>query len=119
MPQNDGANIPDEVFADGIGWIGFHAGVVRIEFFSFGTPRTADGVPEKDKEPDRVARQRIVMPIEGFMRSLGAMNDLVKKLESGGMILRRPAGATVATAEGQTSATAVRVTPPASSPNFD
>ena len=85
MPQRNDAVHPNEVFADGIGWIGFHGGVVRIEFFSFGTPGTADATPAgtagkaPEKEPERVVRQRIVMPIDGFLRSLGAIHKLNKR----------------------------------------
>lgn len=119
MVQRNDGGLPNEVFADGVGWIGFHAGVVRIEFFSYGTPSTGEALPgaapgkPAEKEPERVPCQRIVMPLEGFMRSLGAMNDLVKKLEEGGMILRRPAGAAQAGAGG-----AAAIPPSPASPNF-
>jgi len=122
MPQRNDAVHPNEVFADGIGWIGFHGGVVRIEFFSFGTPGTGDAIPAAaagkapEKEPERVVRQRIVMPIDGFLRSLGAMTDLVKKLEDGGMIVRKP-GTPAAAAPGAAASGAGTPSIPAS-PNF-
>ena len=121
MPQRNDAPPPNEVFADGVGWIGFHGGVVRIEFFSFGTPGTGDAIPAAtvgkvpEKEPERVVRQRIVMPIDGFLRSLGAMTDLVKKLEDGGMIVRKPE--TPAAAAG-TAAAGAGTPPVPASPNF-
>lgn len=118
MVQQNDAPHPGEVFADGIGWIGFHGGVVRIDFFSYGTPdattATVAGKPP-DKEPERVVRQRIVMPIDGFLRSLAAMTDLARKLEEGGMIVRRPNAATAPAAD-TSAAPADKATPP--SPNF-
>ena len=120
MPQRNDAGHPNEIFADGVGWIGVHGGVVRIEFFSYGAPAAGDAPPgaapgkAPEKEPERIPRQRIVMPIDAFIRSLGAMNDLVKKLEDGGMIMRRPAAAQTGGGAGGGAATP----PSPASPNF-
>lgn len=118
MARND-KTAPDEVFADGIGWIGIHGGVVRMEFFSFDAPP-----PEgrSGKEPERTVRQRVVMPVDGFLRSLAAMTDVVKKLEETGMVSRKRASAGQTPAHGAASDAAptggTRKNPPSSSPNF-
>jgi hypothetical protein len=129
MSQRNDGGPPAEVFADGIGWIGVHGGVVRIDFFSFATPdaATAHGTATgrtPEKEPERVVRQRVVMPLDGFIRSLGAMTDLVRKLEEGGMLVRK-AGAPAAAAAAPAPAPAPAKTgatpagkPASPSPNF-
>ena len=117
MAQPNDAAHTGEVFADGIGWIGFHGGVVRIDFFSYGTPEAAMATvagKAPDKEPERILRQRLVMPIDGFLRSLAAMTDLVRKLEEGGMVVRRPGAA--APAGGAGAEPAGKAATP--SPNF-
>jgi hypothetical protein len=127
MSQRNDGGPPAEVFADGIGWIGVHGGVVRIDFFSFAAPdaATAHGMATgrtPEKEPERVVRQRVVMPLEGFIRSLGAMTDLVRKLEEGGMLVRKagaPAAAASTPAPAPSKTGAAAAGKPASpSPNF-
>ena len=41
-----------------------------------------------------VFRQRIVMPVEGFVRSFALMAQVMQQLEKQGVIARQPAGAT-------------------------
>lgn len=73
-----------ETFADGIGRIGFSEGMVRIELVS---------VADQDKEgrPVRETCRRIVMTPQGFMQSVQAQLNLVRKLEEAGVIRRAPA----------------------------
>ena len=73
-----------ETFADGVGRIGFSEGMVRIELVS-----VAD--QDKDGRPIREACHRIIMTPQGFMQSIQAQLNLVRKLEEAGVIRRAPA----------------------------
>ena len=94
-----------ETFADGIGRIGFSEGMVRVELVS---------VADQDKEgrPIREACHRIVMTPQGFMQSIQAQLNLLRKLEEAGVIRRAPAGGEPATASSPVNGAAPR------SPNF-
>ena len=97
----------EEVFADNIGGIAITGSVVRIDFVSLSPP------PQDDarKQPKPVLRQRVVMPVEGFIQSFGVMARVMQQLEQKGLIRRAdPGGKEAAVAE----------TPAArpSSPNF-
>jgi hypothetical protein len=73
-----------ETFADGVGRIGFSEGMVRIELVS-----VAD--QDKDGRPVREACHRIIMTPQGFMQSVQAQLNLIRKLEEAGVIRRAPA----------------------------
>jgi hypothetical protein len=54
-----------EVFADGMGEITLSAGMVRIDLVSLSaSKKDAEGRPELE------FRQRLIMPPDGFLRSL-------------------------------------------------
>ena len=74
-----------ETYADGIGRIGFSEGMVRIELVSVGDQ-------DKDGRPVREACHRIIMTPQGFMQSVQAQLNLIRKLEEAGVIRRAPAG---------------------------
>lgn len=69
-----------EIFADGVGRIDFAGGVVRIELVSLDP--AAQG-PERNE-----VRQRIVMPLEGYLQAINTMGDLVNKLVEAGLLKR-------------------------------
>jgi hypothetical protein len=73
----------DEIFSDGIGEILITGSVVRIDLVSLS-------VSEKDQDgrPRAVFRQRIVMPLEGFIHSLGILEKATHKLVDDGRIKR-------------------------------
>ena len=73
----------DERFADSIGEIGLTGPVVRMDLVSLS-------VTEKDdkKQPKPVFRQRIIMPLEGFVRSFALMAQVMQQLEKQGVIKR-------------------------------
>ena len=73
-----------EVFADSIGRVDFSAGVVRIELVSLDP--AAEGGQKME------VRQRVVMPLEGFLQSLTTMGDLANKLVEAGVLKRNPPG---------------------------
>ena len=71
----------DEVFADMVGRIDFVAGVVRMELVSME--------PVEGSDQGRMqVRQRVIMPIEGFVKSLETMANLATKLVDAGLIRR-------------------------------
>lgn len=127
MPQYSQGPVPEESFADGIDRITVNGGVVRIDFFSFETP-PQDG--RTDREPERTVRRRVILPMDGFLRSLAAMSDIVKKLEESGLVTRNPPPApgtstTIAPAAAPAGGAApakpaagAKAKPGASSPNF-
>lgn len=98
-----------EVFADGIGEITLSGGMVRIDLVSItGTQKN------KDQPPQFEVRQRVVMPPDGFLRSFGAMESLVKQLIDAGLIKRNESDNTNHRVSGGISAD----TTPPKSPNF-
>ncbi len=82
-----------EVYADTVGRVDFAAGVVRFELVSLEPREGTQGKME--------VRQRIVMPVEGFLSALNTMGDLVNKLVGAGVLRRgeQPAAVTAAAAE--------------------
>ena len=99
----------EEFFADGIGEITLAGGMVRMDLVSL-TGKQGDDKNQPRLEPTR----RIVMPPDGFLRSFGAMENLVKQLVDAGIVKQR---------EGQGDAAGSAAPPadsggPAKSPNF-
>jgi hypothetical protein len=84
-----------EVFADGVGRIHFHENMVRIELVSIVPPEAdpAPGTPPKTE-----VRQRIVMTPAGLLRMIGALQELMRKLEAAGLVRRNEPGAAEAAA---------------------
>lgn len=99
-----------EIFADGIGEISLSGGMVRLDLVSLVGSQNN----ENDK-PRLEPKTRIVMPPEGFLRSFGAMENLVKQLIDAGLIRPRD-GADGATGQNNAGKSA-QATPPRS-PNF-
>lgn len=73
-----------ELFADGIGEISLSNGMVRIDLITYLTSQKT-----KDQPPEVAVRQRVVMPPDGFLRSFGAMENLVKQLIDAGLVKPR------------------------------
>ena len=80
--------MPDELFADRIGEISVTGSVVRVDLISLSaTERDAN------KQHKPVFRQRVVMPVEGFVQSYALMAQVMQDLEKKGLIRRgEPAG---------------------------
>jgi len=74
----------EEFFADGIGEITLAGGMVRMDLVSLTGNQGEEG-----NEPRLEARRRIVMPPDGFLRSFGAMENLVKQLVDAGIVKQR------------------------------
>ena len=73
----------DERYADTIGEIALTGSVVRLDLVVISTR-------EKDDkgQPKSEFRQRVVMPLEGFVRSFGLMAQVMQQLEKQGVIKR-------------------------------
>ena len=91
-----------EIFADAIGNIAYENGVLRIDLVGI-----APGQRAQDGGPMMGLRQRIVMPVPGFVKSLAVIEEMVSKLVSSGLIQKRTRAEetkTAAPAEGATNA---------------
>ncbi|MEN6624392.1 MAG: hypothetical protein ABFD50_22950 [Smithella sp.] len=75
----------EEIFADGIGSIVFEGGVMRIDLIS-----RVPGNRDKDSKPQMAFRQRIIMPVEGFLDSYKIIREILEKMEQSGLITNRP-----------------------------
>ena len=71
----------EELFADSVGGIAVTGPVIRIDLVSFSPSEKND-----KNQPQPVFRQRIIMPIEGFVHSFGLMAQVMQQLEKGGVI---------------------------------
>ena len=96
----------EERYADAFGEIHLVGSTVRIDLISL----SQDQKDEKG-QPKPVFRQRIVMPVDGFLQSFGLMARVMQQLEQQGVIKRQPADAKGA------AAPATPATPPKST-NF-
>lgn len=99
-----------EIFSDEIGLVGFSNGVVRIDFASINSSTN----PQSSNKM-MTLRQRVVMPVEGFLRSLKTMQDLADKLEQQGVITKDQVEVEVQSVDSQPS---VQADQDISSPNF-
>ena len=73
----------DEVFADGLGEITITGSTVRLDLVSFSTTeRNADG------EPKLCFKQRIIMPVDGFMNAFDLMQKVSRELIADGAVKR-------------------------------
>lgn len=81
----------DELFSDGIGDVTITGSIVRIDLMSLShNERDAKGHAKP------VFRQRVVMPLEGFVRSFSAMEQVMNRLVQAGVLERREDGETAA-----------------------
>lgn len=75
----------DEVFADGISEVNIAGGIVRINFVSLSAT-----LKDEKGNPARELRQRVVITPQGVLELYGAMQQVIEKLISTGVIQRRP-----------------------------
>lgn len=75
-----------EIYADTMGEITLSGGMVRIDLVSLAGSSQPKVEGEKPKlEP----RMRVIMSPDGFLRSFGAMENLVKQLVDAGLVKQR------------------------------
>jgi len=83
----------EECFADFVSGVSLNGSIVRLDLASLSTTEK----DEKD-QPKAVFRQRVIMPVEGFVRSFAVMARAMEQLEKQGVI-KRPTGTDLKTAE--------------------
>ena len=85
----------EELYADRIGAIAVTGSVLRIDLVSLSVSEKSD-----KNQPKPVIRQRVIMPVEGFVHSFGLMAQVMQQLEKGGVIQKKlPAKGETSTAE--------------------
>ena len=82
----------EQIFSDGIGTIIVIGATVRLDFVALSpTERDANG------QPKAVFRQRIVMGVDGFMRSASKVQEAVQALSKMGALQQGAAPASAPT----------------------
>jgi len=94
-----------EIYCEGIGEVAITGPVVRLDLLTLS-------LEERDEkgQPKLVLRKRVVMPIDGFLRSFAVLSQAMQELEKRGVV--RKVEQTEAKAQPATSKSAP------SSPNF-
>ena len=78
--------MPEELYADTITGIAITGTVVRIDFASLAPTDDAS------QQPKPVFRQRVIMPVEGFVQSFATMARVMQELEKKGVLRRGEPG---------------------------
>lgn len=74
-------------YADGVRLVSFGAGMVRFDLFEF-LPDVDAPTAGDDANEEAVVRNRLVMPIDGFLDAYAKMSNLVAQLEEAKLIQR-------------------------------
>lgn len=94
-----------ELYIDGFGNIMVTGTMVRIDLVALVEPGG------EGKQPRFEQRQRLVLPLDGFLRSFGMAESVVKKMVDAGIVgVRKP--------EDESTRASVVESAPAASPNF-
>ena len=75
----------NEVFADGVSEVNIAGGIVRINFVSLSAT-----IKDEKGNPVRELRQRVVLTPQGVLELNGAMQQVIEKLISTGVLQRNP-----------------------------
>ena len=70
-----------EIFADGISAVHVTGNLVRIDLMT-----VQPQLKSKDGQPVVEVNQRIIMPLDGFVQSLGVQDNIVKQLIEAGVL---------------------------------
>lgn len=110
MSQND-------IFADTFNGIAVTGNLIRIDLATL-VPDTAGG---QGNQPRFESNQRLIMPIDGFLRAFALSEDVMKKLLAAGIVTQRGAQPDAATAPAAAPVAAVeeKKAKKPSSPNFN
>jgi hypothetical protein len=84
-----------EIYSDGIGEVVITGSVVRLDLLTLSLEERDD-----KGQPKLVLRKRVVMPIDGFLRSFAVLSQAMQELEKRGVVRKvdapdaptRPAG---------------------------
>ncbi|MBF0263019.1 MAG: hypothetical protein HQL97_14415 [Magnetococcales bacterium] len=74
-----------EIYCDTFGNIVVTGNIVRIEL------ATLDPAQSDANNPKMETRSRLIMPLDGFLRSFGMSKQVVDKLTESGVLRRNPA----------------------------
>ena len=107
MSQND-------IFADTFNGIAVTGNLIRIDLATL-VPDSAGG---QGQQPRFESRQRLIMPIDGFLRAFALSEDVMKKLLAAGIVTQRGAQAEGAAAAAAAPAVEEKKEKKPSSPNF-
>ena len=77
----------EELFVDGIGEVVITGMVVRIDFMTLDPSKR-----DEHGRPTPGLRQRVVMPIDSFVRAAETLSGTLKKMESLGVIKKKAGG---------------------------
>ena len=75
-----------ELYVDGVGEVVITGTVVRIDLMAFETSER-----DQNGRPRAIIRQRIVMPVDGFVRGVESLRNTLGRLEEIGVIKKRAA----------------------------
>ncbi len=75
-----------EIFADAISAVHVTGNLVRIDLMSVQPQVKTD-----NGQPAAEITRRIIMPLDGFIRSLAVQEDVLRKLVDAGVITKAPA----------------------------
>lgn len=75
-----------EIFADVIGSVHVTGNLVRIDLMTVQPQIKTD-----NGQPAAEVTRRIIMPLDGFIRSLAVQEDILRKLVDAGVITKAPA----------------------------
>jgi hypothetical protein len=106
MSQND-------IFADTFNGIAVTGNLIRIDLATL-VPDSAGG---QGQQPRFESRQRLIMPIDGFLRAFALSEDVMKKLLAAGIVTQRGAQPEAAAAAAAPAVEEKKEKKP-SSPNF-
>jgi hypothetical protein len=70
-----------ELYSEGIGEVAITGSVVRLDLLTLSLEERDD-----KGQPKLVLRKRVVMPIDGFLRSYAVLTQAMKELEKKGVI---------------------------------
>jgi len=103
----------NEIFADTFNGIAVTGSLIRIDLATLA-PDSAGG---QGSQPRFESRQRLIMPIDGFLRAFALSEDVVKKLMAAGIVTQRGAQPEAAAAPAAPAVEDKKEKKP-SSPNF-
>lgn len=107
MSQND-------IFADTFNGIAVTGNLIRIDLATL-VPDSAGG---QGNQPRFESRQRLIMPIDGFLRAFALSEDVMKKLMAAGIVTQRGAQTETAAVAAPAPAVEEKKEKKPSSPNF-
>ena len=70
-----------QVFADTLLSATLSEGVIRLEFGTFEGPAKEEGEHGRRNARDATPNHRLLLPLSGFVRAVGVMQEVLKRLE--------------------------------------